>query len=422
MNNAKIHLIPKAKVLWSDKRYIVLYGGRGSGKSHSVAKALLIQGAEKKVRNLCAREVQKSIKASVHQLLRDQIVELGLESFYQVLETEIRGINGTQFMFAGLADHTVDSIKSFEGIDNVWIEEGQTISKKSLDILIPTIRKDGSRIIITFNPELDSDEVYKRYVTNPPDNCISMEVNWSDNPWFPKVLDEERQQCKLRAPDDYDTIWEGKCRPTVQGAIYANEIRQLIEQKRVRNVPYDPMLLVHTVWDLGWNDKMTISCVQRAASEIRVIKYIEDSHRTLDSYIKDLKQNDWNWGHDWIPHDGRTKNFQTGISTEEMLKKLGRSPMIVPNIGIEEGIKLARMTLPRMYIDESCSELVEHWKRYRRQINQQTNQPGAPLHDEHSHAADNLRYIAVAADRLTNEVHTFTPVIDTPVFDTAIGY
>ena len=134
----------KLKFLFEPNRYKVAYGGRGSGKSWGFARALLMQGTEKPMRILCAREIQKSIKQSVHTLLKDQIQALGLGQFYEVVETAIRGVNGTEFTFAGLATNTVESIKSFEGVDIVWIEEAQTVSKRSYDILIPTIRKPGS--------------------------------------------------------------------------------------------------------------------------------------------------------------------------------------------------------------------------------------------------------------------------------------
>ena len=162
MSNLKIKAqFPEIlKFLSEPYRYKILFGGRGSGKSWGVARELLIQGAMRQnpLRILCAREIQRSIKQSVHQLLSDQIQELGLGGFYDVLENEIRGRNGTKFSFTGLANNTVESIKSYEGVDRVWIEEAQTVSKKSWDILIPTIRKPGSEIWVTFNPSLDTDD------------------------------------------------------------------------------------------------------------------------------------------------------------------------------------------------------------------------------------------------------------------------
>lgn len=413
-----------ADFLFDDYRYKVLHGGRGSSKSWTVARALLIQGAQRPMRILCTREVQKSIKESVKRLLDDQIEGLGLGAFYQSLETEIRGLNGTTFVFSGLASHTVDSVKSFEGCDVCWVEEAQTVSKKSWDILTPTIRKPGSEIWVTFNPLLDTDEVWRRFVENTPPNSCVLQVNWSDNPWFPEVLEQERQHAQETAPDDYDNIWEGKCRSAVSGAIYASEVQQAIVEDRIRPVPYDPRLKVHAVWDLGWNDAMSIILVQKGVAELRVIGYIEESFKTLDWYVSQLKQMPYNWGFDYLPHDGNTKDFKTGKSTAEILKSFGRKTKQTPNIGIENGIKAARMTFGRMYFDKvKTVRLIECLKRYRRAISSTTNEPGAPVHDEYSHGADAFRYLGVVSDMLKNDadeddskVQPFTP------FDSEVGW
>lgn len=394
-----------AFLLTERSRYKVAKGGRGSAKSWSFARALLILGTTRRLRILCTREVQKSIKQSVHKLLKDQIEALGLGGFYQVLETEIRGKNGTEFSFSGLAEQTVDSIKSFEGCDIVWVEEAQTVSKRSWKVLIPTIRKDGSEIWVSFNPELETDETYDRFITNRPDDAIVVDMNHTDNPWFPDVLEKERLHAKATLPPaEYANIWEGKCMPAVAGAIYYDEIASAEENRRICNVPYDPLLKVHVVFDLGWNDSMAISLVQRSASSLHVIEYIEDSHKTLDYYSAQLREKRMNWGKVWLPHDGRHKNIQTGKSAQDIMEALGWDVEITPNLSVEDGIRLARMTFPRMYFDKTkAARLVQCAKRYRRSINQQTNEPGAPLHDEWSHGADNLRYIAVNAERMTNE-------------------
>ena len=394
----------KLSFLSESHRYKVLYGGRGSGKSWGIARELLIQGAirQQPLRVLCAREVQRSIKQSVHQLLNDQIQSLGLGSFYEVLENEIRGKNGTKFNFTGLANNTVESIKSFEGVDRVWVEEAQTVSKKSWDILIPTIRKPNSEIWVSFNPDLDSDDTYKRFVIDTPGNAKVVKVNWSDNPWFPDVLNAERIHSK-QTSDDYDNIWEGECKTAVDGAIYANEIRDAQENGRITNVPYDPELKVHIVMDLGWNDSMSIILVQKGVSELRVIKYIEDDHRTLDSYSAELKNLPYNWGQMYLPHDGQTKDFKYGTSAEDIMRRHDWDVRIVPRLDIESGIKLARINFHRIYFDKSTERLIECLKHYRRAISSTTNEPGAPLHDEYSHGADAFRYLCVSADKLTNE-------------------
>lgn len=394
----------KVKFLFDAYRYKVLYGGRGGGKSQSVAKALLLFGVNYKMRILCAREVQKSIKQSVHKLLSDQIVELGLEHEYQIFETEIRGNNGTNFSFTGLSDHTVATIKSFEGCDICWVEEAQTVSKKSWDILIPTIRKDDSEIWVTFNPELDTDETYQRFIINPPDNCKSVEINYDDNPWFPEVLEKERLHCKVINPEDYETIWEGKCRSAVVGAIYAKEVQNALNDGRIATVPYNPLLKVHAIWDLGWNDSMFIILAQRIRSEIAIIETIEDDHKTLDWYVAELQNKRYNWGYDFLPHDGEHADYKTGLSARKILESFGRKVKITNNIPIEDGIKIARMGFRQMVFEKNKSaRLLECLKRYRRSINRQTQEPGSPVHDQYSHGADCFRYLAIVADELTNE-------------------
>lgn len=395
----------KLQPIFKPARYKVIYGGRGGGRSWGTARYLLVEGASKRLRVLCTREVQKSIKDSVHRLLSDQIEALGLQSFYEVLDTEIRGRNGTLFVFSGLSNQTAESIKSFEGIDKVWCEEAQNVSKRSWSILIPTIRKDGSEIIVTFNPELDSDDTYDRFVVNTPPNTWLCELSYKDNPWFSDVLEQERLHCQLTNPEDYPNIWEGECKTAVSGAIYAKEVSESIRGGRICNVPYDPSLRVHAIWDLGWNDAMTIIMAQRVRSEIRVIDYIEESHKTLDWYAVELKDRRYNWGYDFIPHDGMHKDFKTGKSTEDILKSFGRKVKQTPNIGVEHGIKAARMMFPQVYIDKTkCARLIECLKRYRRSINQATNEPGAPVHDEFSHGGDSWRYLSLNVDEMTNEM------------------
>ena len=392
----------KLQFLFDPYRYKVAYGGRGSGKSWSMARALLLQASNKPLRILCAREIQRSIKQSVHTLLNDQIQALGLGPLYEVLESEIRSRSGSSFSFTGLATNTVESIKSFEGCDIVWVEEAQTVSKKSWDILIPTIRKPDSQIWVSFNPNIDSDDTYKRFVIEPPDNAKVVKVNWQDNPWFPEVLEIERQH-SLKTNPDYANIWEGDCKAAVDGAIYSNEIREAQEGNRITTVPYDPMMKVHVVMDLGWNDSMSVILCQKGISDLRIIGYIEDDHRTLDSYSAQLKNLSYNWGTMFLPHDGQSKDFKHGISAEDIMKKLGWDIRIVPKADIESGIKLARMNFHRIYFDKSAQRLVECLKNYRRSINSATNEPGAPLHDEFSHGADAFRYLCTSIESMKNE-------------------
>lgn len=418
-------------------RLFLLADGTVTHNSWSCARALLLFAVQKPIRVLCAREVQKSIRDSVHKLLSDQIQLLGLGSFFEVQEAVIKVRNGGEFTFSGLSTQTIDSIKSMEGVDYVWAEEAHVITKKSWDILIPTIRKEESEIWVTFNPSLESDETFQRFVVNPPPDTVVVKLDYKDNPWFPEVLEKERLYCKDNDPDNYPNIWEGTCKPAVEGAIYYHEVEKAEKENRICNVPYDPMLKVQVVMDLGWADSMAIALVQKQSSELRIIEYIEDSHKTLDYYSAMLKTKMLNWGKVYLPHDGRTKDFKTGKSTEHILKALGWKVEITDGLAVEDGIRITRMVFNRMYFDRHLTarpqktesypaghnRLIECAKRYRRRINTQTQEPGTPLHDEWSHGADTLRYISINADRFTNE--TTKPMVyhqGYEVLDVAVGY
>ena len=171
---------------------------------------------------------------------------------------------------------------------------------------------------------------------------------------------------------------------------------------RACKVPYDPRLPVHTVWDLGWNDAMAIVMVQvGSAQDVRVIDYLEDSHRTLDWYVAQLEKRPYRWGWDYLPHDGKNGNFQTGMSTEQRLKQLGRRQVRCnAALGVEEGIKLARMAFPRCYFDAAkTARLLECLKRYQRALNK-AGEGNAPLHDEYSHGADAFRYVGMSVEHM----------------------
>jgi phage terminase large subunit len=419
-----ITLPRKLKFILELHRFKVIHGGRGGGKSWAVADALLALGAAQRLRILCAREVQKSIAQSVHQLLKDRIVALGLESFYEVFDTEIRGGNGTLIVFSGLGEHTVTSIKSFEGIDIVWVEEAQSVSKKSWDILIPTIRRDNSEIWVTFNPDMDTDDTWQRFIVNRPDDpppfdCVVVQLNWNDNKNFPEVLNKERLHAKRsKTKEDYDNIWEGICRSSIVGAIYAKEVAQMVLDKRCLMVPYDPRLQVHFIWDLGWNDAMTVVAVQKPTpAHLAVINYLEDSYQRYDEII--LRLRNWRytrWGWHWLPHDGEHKNPQTGKNARQILQGLHcRVKPCMARTDPDARIKAAREAFPRVMIDstdrsvpgttgwEGGARLLECLRRYSRMVPKTTNEPSQVKHDEFSHGADAFGAACEIADRIIDD-------------------
>ena len=459
--------------------------------SWGFARALLLKGVHTKLRILCAREVQNSIKDSVHKLLKDQIQLIGLGRKYEVFDQEIRGANGTEFLFTGLSSLTVESIKSFEGCDIVWVEEGQTISDRSWKILIPTIRKERftkesfelyknlvkseagqvrirreiresrpevgeasiiqalmsgietdevkvvavepSEIWVSFNPNLETDPTYDRFVVNTPPDAVVVKVNWRDSPFFNQTLESERLHCQRTDPEGYRNIWEGECLAAVEGAIFFREMATMQREQRIRNVPYDPMLKAHVVLDLGYSSggKLGVAIVQKHTSEVRVIRYEEFDQVKLSTIAVDLKELRYNWGKVWLPKaDGFSKTSKGQRSAEKIFKSLGWTVAskneVSPKTGVEEGLTTTREVFPRMYWDaQNCKRLIECAGRYRRVINKMTLQAGAPLGDEFAHGGDVIRYICINVDQMRNDVDdydNFVPGQGYEPYDEAVGY
>ncbi len=421
----------KARGLFEPKRYKFLRGGRGSAKSWSAAGALVLNGASAKpIHWLCGREFQASIRDSVHKLLADTIQRYNLgdsylvekqgiygRKYHKVNEGGIEVLKRTEFAFIGLSDQTKESIKSFEGFDGAWIEEAQVITKDSLEMLTPTIRRTGSEIWFTYNPQLDTDPIDVFANSLPADMAWVADMNWRDNPWFNEVLAKEREQAlRSMTKMDYENIWEGKRRPAVQGAIYADEVAKLIEDRRYGTFPYDPFHLVHPVMDLGWNDSFSILLCQRHITQLRVIDFIEDDHKTLDWYHRELKERPYSYGTLFLPHDGGHGNRQSGKSDQQVLEGLGwRVHVLERDTNVENAIRIGRMTFPQVYMNsEKCSVLLEHLKRYRRAIPKTTGEPGPPVHDSHSHAADAYRYACSAMPFMDDEGMDALPPLNYP--------
>lgn len=388
----------KLHCLFQPARYKVLYGGRGGAKSWGVARALLIQGANRPLRILCAREFQNSINESVHHLLKSQIEDLNLTHFYEIQNASITGINGTEFFFAGLRNNT-SRIKSFEAVDIAWVEEAQTVSKDSWEDLMPTIRKKGSEIWLTFNPKLETDETYQRFVVKPPSDAIVVKINWRDNPWFNETtLPRERLDALERDPDEYLNIWEGHCLTTLKGAVYAAELRKAEEENRITKVLYDVLKPVYTFWDIGWADNTSIWFAQSVGQELHLIDYYSNSLKPIDHYVNVMQSKGYVYGIDWLPHDAKAKSLQTGRSVEEALIAMGRKVYITPNLSVADGINAARLVFNRCFFDrEKCADGLQSLRHYRYEIDPESKQlSGRPLHDFHSHAADAFRYFALS--------------------------
>lgn len=200
-----------AECLFRPARYKVIRGGRGSGKSHSAARALILLAAERKLRILCTREFQNSISESCHELLTSQIRKMGLAHKFTIQQQSIVSTAGSEFIFIGVGSNP-EKIMSAEGIDIVWCEQAERMSERSWEILVPTVREPGSEIWATLNPDEENDPTYRRFVTNTPPDCISLEINWRENPWFPPELERERAYLYGVDPESAECVWGGQPR------------------------------------------------------------------------------------------------------------------------------------------------------------------------------------------------------------------
>ena len=394
---ANVEFPLKLQCLFQPARYKVLWGVRGGAKSWGIGRALLITAASKTTRVLCAREFQTSIKDSVHKLLCDQINALKLNDFYEITDRTIRGKNGSEFNFVGLKNN-VANVKSYEGVDICWVEEAQTVSKRSWDTLIPTIRKEESEIWVSFNPELETDETYQRFVIHTPENAVVQKINWNDNPWFPEVLRLEKDTLKMRDPEAYNMVWEGICRQTVDGAVFAKEIQLAELQERIGKVPYDPLKPVHVVFDLGWADATALWFVQFVGMETRLIRYFETSQETISSILAKMQTFGYVFDTLWLPHDAENKTLAAaGRSIEEIVRSSGYKTRIIPRTPIADSINAARTIFDNCWFDRiNCADGLQCLRHYRYEVDPDTKQfSRTPLHDQYSHGADAFRMLGL---------------------------
>lgn len=396
------HQVPIAfRELYKPHRYKVFYGGRGGGKSRAFATALLVEGRRRPVRVLCAREVQNSIRDSVKRLLDDEIERLGLRDFYTSTDFEIRGANGSLFIFNGLRS-SPEKIKSFEALTHCWIEEAETISDRSLDLLIPTMRAEGSEIWISFNPSRVTAPVWQRFIvsTPPPDSYVR-KVTWRDNPFFPEVLREEMEHCRLTDPDKYDHVWEGNPVLTAKGSYYGRLLQAAQEESRICSVSADPGLLVNTAWDLGVADSTAIWFFQYlpvgSRGEWRFIDYYEATGEGLAHYAEVLNRKGYRYGQHIAPHDIAVRELGTGKSRLESAQALGINFTVCPQIGVADGIEAARQVIGSAWFDGTkCKAGIEALWAYQREYDEaHAAWKEHPLHDWTSHGADAFRYACV---------------------------
>jgi phage terminase large subunit len=413
----------KLEPLLHPARYKAAWGGRGGAKSHFFAEQLVVRCYAKQTRAVCIREVQESIKDSVRQLLVDKIQKLGLGNVFDVLESEIRGPRGSLIIFKGMQNYNAENIKSLENFDIAWVEEAQTLSEKSLRLLRPTIRKDGSELWFSWNPVYETDAIdqFLRGET-PPEDSIVVEVNWRDNPWFPKVLKDEMDHDRIVDAEMARHVWDGGYQIITEGAYYAHLIAQAEKEGRCGAFPHDPRKLVRTGWDIGVDDHSAIWFIQDDGINADVIDYYEasgigapqlveealpelwtDQVRSLQSRVNLGRGIPYRYGEHFLPHDVKAREWGGGAKTRvQTLMELGLKDICKGAAqGPAERINAVRAILPVMRFNTANPRVkigLNRVRRYSRRYNDSLQTfTTSVLHDINSHAADALGEWAVNA-------------------------
>jgi len=364
----------------SKKRFIVIYGGRGSGKSWGVADFLLITAYTKSLRILCTREVQNSIRDSVHKLLSDRIRVLGLSAFYHVTDKTIKGKNGSEFIFKGL-HRNIDDIKSTEGINLCWVEEGHKTSKRSFDTLIPTIREDDSQIIVTYNPDSDRAPIHADWTLAERDDCLKIRTNYFDNPFFPKVLESDMLYMKRVNYEQYLHVWEGECRTISDACIFKGKFREeYFEEPHESTIFYfgaDWGFSVDPIAVVRFFIRDNIFYIDYEAGGINV--EIPDTPALFDT-IPEIRKYE-------ICADSARPELNSYMRNQGfIIKKAKKAPG-----SIEEGIAFLR-SFESIVVHPRCKRVLDEFKYYSYKVDKLTDEVTTQIVDKSNHFIDALRY------------------------------
>lgn len=379
-------------------RYKVMYGGRGAARSWTVARKLLLRGVEKPLRVLCTRELQKSIKQSVHKLLKDQVSGMGLDSFYMCNESQLRGANGTEFLFLGVR-YNPEEIKSTEGIDICWIEEAENLTETSWDLIDPTIRKAGSEIWVTYNTRFKYDYLHQLFVVNePPPGSWVRKMTYRDNPYFPDVLRVQMEAMKERDYEKYLHVWGGEYRSLANGSIYREQLTRAKRENRIGTIPIIGASRVYTFWDLGRNDHTAIWFMQNVGKEYRFIDYYENRLKDIDHYCRVIAEKGYLYGDHYMPHDIGQQMLGMSRSRREQFEGGGVKPIVQVERtrNVNEGIERCRDIFASCWFDAArCERGLDALANYRYEMNEENDSFGQrPHHDWSSNGADAFRMFA----------------------------
>lgn len=386
-----------SEFLFRPARYKVAYGGRGSSKSWSFARALIALAYTAKHRILCAREFQSSISESVYQLLVSQITAMGLAPWFDVQAQSIRcPLTGSEFLFYGIRTN-VTKIKSTEGVTLCWVEEAEKISEESWSILVPTVRAAGSEIWATFNPDEETDPTYQRFVLNPPPDCVSQQVNWTQNPWFPPELAKEKDYLYRVDPEAASWVWGGAPRTNRSSQIFRGKYR--VEQFTAPSEAWDRKA---QSWDgpyfgCDWGfaqDPTVLTRVWVKGAQPGVTRgqlMIEHEAYAIGCEIRDTVKL-----FDTVPgaraHVIRADNARpetiSHVKNEGMLRI---EPVEKWKGSVEDGVNYLR-SFEEIVIHPRCTHTLEEARLYSYKVDRLTHDVMPVIVDRHNHTWDAIRY------------------------------
>lgn len=379
MTKIDLRIPAKLSPLFNRARYKVFYGGRGGAKSWAFARVLLLLALQKKRRILCAREFQVSIADSVHRLLCDQIYDLGLESMFTITKTQISSAIGSEFIFKGL-HHNAQEIKSLEGVDICWVEEAQSVSRDSWDLLIPTIRKQGSEIWISFNPGQPDDETWKRFVLHPPDGAVVVKVGWQDNPWFPETLRQEMEYCRRIDHEAYAHIWGGEPRVISDAQVFRGRY-----EVTAFDTPDDARFFHGADWGFAQDPTALVrmfvqdDCLYIDAEAYGVGVELDELPQLFDSIPTSRK---WPVKADSARPETISYMARKGFRISAAKKWAG---------SIEDGIALLK-GFARIYIHPRCKHAADEFRLYSYKVDKNNGDILPVIVDAHNHVIDAARY------------------------------
>jgi phage terminase large subunit len=399
--------------LLEPSRYKGAFGGRGSGKSHFFAEALIEQSLmHRGNRSVCIREVQRTLKESSKRLIEDKLeaMRLGAADGFKVFNELIQTPGDGVITFQGMQDHNAESIKSLEGFRIAWCEEAQSLSARSLSLLRPTIRADDSELWFSWNPRRKTDPV-DEMLRGPeiPTGAIVVNANWQDNPYFPAVLEQERLDCLRLQPDQYDHVWNGGYATVLVGAYYARALADAKAEGRIGRVAADPLLPILLFVDIGGTgaraDAFTIWAAQFVGREVRVLDYYEAVGQPLAAHLLWLRERKYTTDRAriWLPHDGETHDAVFAVSYESALVSAGYDVTVVPNQGrgaAKSRIEAGRRVFPAIWFNEATTEPGRDALGWYHEKRDEARSVGlGPDHDWSSHGADSFGLMAICAEQ-----------------------